>query len=518
MKNLYIIYHLARADFFERSRRYSFLVVLGLVVFLGYQTAIGNISLQLGQYRGEFNSAWVGAMMSIIATFFFGWFGFYVVKGSIERDRETGVGQIMATTPMKRPLYIIGKWISNFVVLCSMLAVLALVGIVIQIFQGESTQFELGVFLASFLYIAVPLIALVAAITVLFESIPFLSGGFGNIVYFFLFILSMPINMEVIKPNPVFEPLGLMLLSEQMSADVLKVYPDYDGSFSLGSGFIEITDTFVWNGIEWTPAMILGRFSFFIVGLVLAVAASAFFDRFDPSRSKPRRTKTPASDSPEPVSTPQTSTHSVSLTPLNHAANRFRFFPVLQAELKLMLKGQRWWWYAIALIIIVNGFVHDAKIVREIVLPIAWVWNMLLLSPLGNREARDNIQQLTFSYASPLWRQLPAQWLAGLVIMLAMSSGAIVNFILNNEMNSLLALVAGAVFVPSLALALGVWSGTSKVFEIVYITLWYVGPMNRVQEVDFIGSSGMSNPMTFLLLSFILIAAAFIGRKTQLRN
>ncbi|MBU0669173.1 MAG: TonB-dependent receptor plug domain-containing protein, partial [Alphaproteobacteria bacterium] len=46
-----------------------------------------------GQYRGEFNSAWVGAMMSLNATFFIGWFGFFLVKGSVARDRETGVGQ-----------------------------------------------------------------------------------------------------------------------------------------------------------------------------------------------------------------------------------------------------------------------------------------------------------------------------------------------------------------------------------------------------------------------------------------
>jgi len=125
MSTARIIYHLARADFLERVRRYSFLVMLGLVVFLGYQTAIGNMALELGQYRGEYNSAWVGAMMSLIATFFLGWFGFYLVKGSVARDRETGVGQIMATTPLTRPLYLLGKWLSNFAVLTAMLAVLA---------------------------------------------------------------------------------------------------------------------------------------------------------------------------------------------------------------------------------------------------------------------------------------------------------------------------------------------------------------------------------------------------------
>ena len=53
MSSVHIIYHLARADFLERIRRYSFLVMLGLAVFLGYQTAVGNMALELGLYRGE---------------------------------------------------------------------------------------------------------------------------------------------------------------------------------------------------------------------------------------------------------------------------------------------------------------------------------------------------------------------------------------------------------------------------------------------------------------------------------
>jgi len=196
MKSLHVIYHLARADFLERIRRYSFLVMLGLVVFLGYQTAIGNLALVLGLYRGEFNSAWVGAMMSLIATFFIGWFGFFLVKGSVARDRETGVGQIMATTPLTRPLYLIGKWLSNFAVLMAMVTILALAAIVIQFMQGENTQIQFIPFLSPFVFIVMPLMALVAAVAVLFESVPFLQGGFGNIVYFFAFISFLPLFLE----------------------------------------------------------------------------------------------------------------------------------------------------------------------------------------------------------------------------------------------------------------------------------------------------------------------------------
>ena len=187
MNRARIIYHLARADFLERVRRYSFLVMLGAVVFLGYQAAVGNIGVQLGDYRGEFNSAWVGSMLAIIASFFLGWFGFYLVKGSLARDRETGVGQVMATTPLTRPLYTLGKWLSNFVVLISMVVVLAIIGIAIQLFAGESNRFDFFTLIAPFIYIALPMLALTAALAVLFETIGFLQGGFGNMLYFFLF-------------------------------------------------------------------------------------------------------------------------------------------------------------------------------------------------------------------------------------------------------------------------------------------------------------------------------------------
>ena len=522
MKSARIIYHLARADFLERVRRYSFLVMVGLVVFLGYQTAIGNMALELGKYRGEYNSAWVGAMMSLIAAFFLGWFGFYLVKGSVARDRETGVGQIMATTPLTRPLYLIGKLLSNFAVLMAMVVVLALAGLAIQFLQGESTQIDLAAFLAPFLFIAMPLMMLVAAIAVLFETIPFLQGGFGNMVYFFLFIITLPIFMEndTLQKIPALEPTGLGLLSDQMSTAVTKLYSDYDGTFTLGGGMTPAATTFVWEGVHWTADILFMRFAIILIAFALTFLGALFFDRFDPSRSKPKRmnAKRSASDSAEPAPALPTSALAVSLTPLNRATNRFSFFNVLLAELKLVVKGQRWWWYLGAAGLIIASATSPAETVRQIVLPIAWAWHILLLSPIGNREARDNVQQMAFSSASPLWRQLPAQWLAGFIVTFVMGLGALLNFTINSDTVGLFALLSGALFIPSLALALGVWSGTSKPFEIVYLTLWYLGPMNNVPNLDFIGSKTNGYPQIFIPLSLALIAFAFFGRWRQLRN
>ena len=524
MNRIRVVHHLARADFLERVRRYSFLVMLGLAAFLGYQVAIGNVTIRLNEYRGEFNSAWVGSMMALMTTFFVGWFGFYLVKGSVVRDRETGVGQILATTPLTRSLYTFGKWVSNFSVLLAMVIVVAFTSIPIQLLAGENTRINLIAIIEPFIFIALPIMALVAALAVLFESIPFLQGGFGNLAYFLLFITSLPISMSLTSRYPAYEPLGMGLLMQSMGTAARQQFPAYTSGFVLGDPGT-ITGIFKWAGVDWTPDIVVARFSFLGVAVLLTLISAIFFDRFDPSRSRPGRAKTGIStpaplqysqNGPASIAQPLTAIH---LTPLSSSAIRFSFFRILLTELKLMLKGQRWWWYAIAAGLIVSGLVNNTETTRTILLPLTWVWPTLIWSAMGNREVYNNVQQMVFSAASPLSRQIPAQWLAGFIVTLLMASGAIARFGMEGDGPKLLAVISSAIFIPSLALASGVWSGTSKLFEILHIAIWYIGPLNHaIPELDYMGTISNGYPEFFIPFSIALIVSSFIGRARQLGN
>lgn len=519
MNQVYVIYHLARADFLERVRRYSFLIMLGLIVFLGYQAAIGNIYIQVGEYRGEFNSAWVGSMMSAIASVFLGWFGFYLVKGSVARDRETGVGQILATTPLTRALYTLGKWFSNFAVLVSMIVILAVAGIIIQFLTGESSQMELLALLTPFLFVTLPAMALVAAVAVLFETIGFLRSGFGNIIYFFLFAMVIPLGDTLTKNNPALEPFGISLLQRSMGTAAKAVFPDYDGGFMLGSTDIPAKGIFHWSGVDWTTDIILQRITIFGLAVVLILLASLFFDRFDPSRQRPRRSKNAISHPTTPaLSTSRTIPQPIHLHPLTGNTGRFPFIRVLISELKLLLKGQRWWWYAGALGLFAVSVVGPVESVRTDVLPFIWIWPILIWSGMGNREIRNNAQQMVFSSAAPLMRQLPASWLAGFIVAVLTGSGAALKILIAGDGIGLLAWFSAALFIPSFALALGVWSNSHKLFEVLYVIMWYAGPMNYVYAVDFIGTKGDGNVGFFLPFSIGLVAVAFLGRAKQLQN
>ena len=150
------------------------------------------MKLWIGDTRGIYNSAWVGILMALTANLFLSLAGFYVVKNAVERDRRTGVGEILATTPMSKPLYMLGKTASNLAVLLAMVAVLAAMGPVAQWVAGEETRIEIWGLLSPFLFLCLPTMALVAASAVLFETFPSCAGGFGNVVWFCVWMGLMP--------------------------------------------------------------------------------------------------------------------------------------------------------------------------------------------------------------------------------------------------------------------------------------------------------------------------------------
>jgi hypothetical protein len=215
-----ILYHLARADFLERGRRYSFLLTMGISIYLGYAAASGQLIMRANDSRGVFNSAWIGGLMAMISATFLSLAGFYVVKNTIERDRLTRVGEILASTPMSKMLYVMGKAISNFVVLAAMAGILAIAGIIMQFWHAEDPHVALWKLLAPFLLIALPAMAVVASVAVLFETIPGLRGGFGNVLYFFVWSLALALPVSLAEKNrgDLFDWSGLSVIWNSISA------------------------------------------------------------------------------------------------------------------------------------------------------------------------------------------------------------------------------------------------------------------------------------------------------------
>jgi hypothetical protein len=503
------LFHMARADFFERTRRYSFLVMLGLVVWLGYLSATGALVMSVPpNYVGETNSPWVGALMTVTVTMFLGWFGFYLVKGSVARDYETGVGQIIATTPLSRPIYALGKWLSNFAVLGVMVVILMLAGIAMNLIFGSVTL-DLWALTAPLIFIALPCMAVVAALAVLFETIGWLRGGFGNVVYFFLFIMALVPGFETEPYQPLLDLTGFRLIGDRIAEAAKLTYPESESGFAfqIVTAATEVK-YFLYNGIEWIPDILLPRLAFISIAIGFAALAALFFDRFNTTkilRGKKRLNPDPARGSAfEPSPLPN-----IRLTPLS-PARRFRFGALYLAELKMLLKGHRWWWYLVSLGLVIAQLSAPSES-ASFLLAITWLWMILLLSVLGNREALHNTGEIVFSAPHPTLNQLPAAWLAAFTVTTLMGSGAFLRHLFDGEITRLLAWTSGALFIPSLALTLGVLTSSRKPFEVIYVTWMYL-ILNAVPPLDFVGVTPESPWQFYTLSAFALFALAVFFR------
>jgi hypothetical protein len=138
---------------------------------------------------------------------------------------------------------------------------------------------------------------------------------------------------------------------------------------------------------------------------------------------------------------------------------------------------------------------------------------------MGTREARFNTRDLMLSSAYPVSRQLPAVWMAGITVALLTGSGMIVRALIAADLPYVTSLLTGSFFVPTLALTLGTLSGSKKLFEVVYLLIWYIGPVNGLAPLDFAGTTDIAvsegNAMVYLLASLALGSVSVLWRRKQ---
>jgi hypothetical protein len=533
------LYHMVRADFLERVRRYSFLLTMAFSIYLGYAVYSGQVTLQLGEYHGVENSAWLGSVIGLVGSFFLSLVAFYIVKNSIQRDRQTRVGQILATTPISKGFYTIGKTLSNAAVLAVMVLVLGLAALAIQIVHRGDAHIDLLALEAPVLVFGLSSLALTAALAVLFESLPVLRGGVGNVLYFFLWITLIAFGasgVDQMTPNRELSPYkdytGMLSVMSQMQNQVRALDPAYTGGaeFSVG-GLHPATKTFLWMGLAWTPALLMSRGMLLALAAALALLAALFFDRFDPARAswfpqkKPKAAHGAAAQAlladkfavgslVESYRPPVSAAH---LTPLARTEVRIRFFALVVAELKLLLRGHAWWWYAGAAGAILGCLFSPLEPARSGVIVFAWLWPMLIWSQLGSREALFSTGSLIFSAPHAVPRQLLATYAAGVMVAAITGGGLGIHLLLARDFAGLGAWATGALFIPALALALGVTTGSRKFFEALYTAWWYVGPLHHTPQADFMGTTPMSStPGPYLAAAAGLFVIAYVWRRVKL--
>lgn len=529
------IYHIAKADFLQRVRGYGFLIILGACIFAVYMYVpppeADYATITIGKYRGIYNPAWIGSMVAMMSIIYLSLLGFYLVNNALQRDRDTGVGQIIAASPISRTAFLSAKLLSNFFVLFLMTLVMVLMTILMFFLRAETRELELWQLVSPLFILTVPAVFIVAALAVIFEVLFTNKRNLINILYFFLWYLLLIIPMFLKSPDV----LGTFTPLQEIKSYMYKSYPDYSGKAWVGfqSGpHIKNRKIFLWKGPRWSYRIFGQRLLWILVILGLFGAAALKFKRFDPAyykhriRGKPTALRKwlrwPAFLFIRPR---QKSRENASLgeeySPLPCVETHFGLWPLVKAELIFMFKGVPGWLYLVNIGLFAASIFAPLPVAHKILLPVLWFLHIPVWSKIGCKERMFRTTQYVFAAAYPIKRQLTAQISAAVLMALAAAGPVIVKSLIAGNFYNIYAIITGAVFLPSLAFTLGAWTGGSKLFEVIY-TILFFGMINGAAFMDYLGtvekSHSNSTSSIFLGTALVLWVLAIWGRRYHIKH
>ena len=506
-----------KADYLQRTRSSNFwftiMIFVVATVFMFPSPSSNYAVVDISGYRGIYNSAWMGATLAMINSMMLPLFSFYLIKNSLKLDRLNHCNEILAASTLNRFHYLFGKFVSNVGILLTFIFIMSFVAIFVQLYQGEDYQLDIIAIIKPQLYLVIPVLFVVAAMAILFETISWLRNGFGNFAYLYVWMFMFIGMME--------NDLGPELILSQMENTVLNLGGEINSIVIGGSIINEPLKTFLWTGFEISNKVYFSIQIYFIITAIALLLSMAFFKRYDVSgESWIRRVikfKGKSKVKVEPQLNKSTNLSALSVMPSYPL--KFTFFRIVKGELSLLIASINWFWKLISLAQIIAALVLPLEIVKNILLLVHGVWAALMISGLGNRDIKANTLDLVNSSPFSETARLASAWVSGITVLLILSSGLIARFVIEMEIENVLQLLASALFIAALALTLGRLTGTSRAFESIFIMIWYIGPADGRRFLDFLGKTIPSDSISatatdsrvlfFILFAFVLMAITY---------
>ena len=467
-----------------------------------------------------FDAIYVGTATTILGSIFVLLVAFYLVAGSLRRDRASGLGAILAATPITKADYVLGK-AAGYAVYLGVISLLILAVGVVRFATFGTGPFSVAAFLVPFGLTVGPAIAFVAAATLLFEVTPGLRGRGGLVAWFFVatfLLLGLPGSMSGVLEGgrrgsrfPVFDPNGSITFEVALRRSFGAKVPEH-----LSTGLIvqdEVPKPTPWAGPVLDGAFVAVRLAAFLWALAPLTAAIVLFDRFDPARkvrqSRSRRSVSTAAE----VAAPEHDADPVQLTPVDP---RPRAIQAVLAEAHLIWAGASWLKWPLLAAALVAPFVpgEGGRLAAGALL--------LLLAPVisevSAREDLEGTRSLVLSQpALPVSLVL---WKLGAVLVFVLGMGGPLALRMTATAPERgLAFLAGLAFVAAFAVSAGALTRGGKLFTGVYLMLWY-GALSGAGPLDFSGAlSGrpsLATSLAYLAVGGVaLLVTAFVERQRR---
>ena len=487
-----------------------FLILCGAAFLLMPETSSGGVMFLIGNRRVLLNSAATALTSAIMGGLVFSLVGFYLISNSVSRDLQTGVGKLIAATPLSSLRYLAGKLAGNIVYLTAMATVFMIACMGMHLLRGEM-PLEPIVFVQTFGIMFLPSIPCIAAIALMFECVPFLSGRGGDVLFFFFWTLTLALPPALVSASKGhawilaadFTGLGFFV------KEIISVTGATN--FTIGyAPFNAALSPVFFSGLKWISEIVILRLASVLFTIPFFGIAWVAFRRFDPARgSSHEKAKTGK------IARLWQTVVSVWLRIVVPRGGWLVGPPslvkaiALDVRLTLAL-------YPIFFIVIASSLFSSLlapmSAIRTSILPITFFILVPLLASISTRDRQRNTARLIFS--APCIRQqfVLLKFFSSLLTTVLVGFIPLLRLSLDDPFGAAAAL-NGMLFMASAATLLGLLTGTPKTFVVMFLLFLYTATSSKTTPAfDFAGLQGIATPSIVLLYavaSILMVVAAF---------
>ena len=488
----------ASADLRARLRRPATLVFLGLLLAAASATfpdpSTGKGILTIGGRRAIYNSAALAVATVGLLPILLGLFGFYVVSNAVGLDRRSGAGRLFGASPVTSAEYLLGKLLGSVTLLSFVTLAFSAVVMAVQAVHAEAPVEPL-VFLSHVLVVVLPALLTVASFALLFECVPFLSGRFGDVAYFFVWVttLSIPVFLCDFE-NGLYPPVAALLDGSGFGFLITELqHVTGSGNLHIGWGGDAPTGPpLLFPGFDFGARVLGLRALALLPPLALFPICVAAFDRFDPARGGASASgRASLLSRLSGLARPAAAVLLDLAVPAERKTTRPSLLSAAATDLLATLRVRPLLALGLPASAIVAVLVPPASAAS--LLSVAFALLALVLADVPTREERTGLSRVFASTPGAGGRLAAVKLLSAsaTALLLLAPLGAKAAFA---RPVALPAAVAGALFAATLAVAVGLTTGSPKTFVGLLLALWYVATSDKGQTpaLDLAGFAGVA--------------------------
>lgn len=405
------------------------------------------------------DSAFMGAGLGIIISTLLLPIAFIYLRSNVTRRQPWQVEEV---SPASRIAIAYGRWAADAAVLLAVLAATTLAGIVLAYLLLPFSEVNPAVIAFCLWVIAAPALVLVASIRLLLEARRWTRGPLGEVLYFFFWLGSI----AVVAAAQGSHGFGANMLDSTGFMGPLAYSLDADANFTIGGGaivangandriFLDVMGGILSDGYLASRAAWLG-----IAALVPLLAGLVYLPHVaGKTRRKPiawlRFLDAGAPPKADPAARPA-------------SAAALPFVGLVLAEARLMA-GSRKALIVMAALAIGGWFLPWATAIGPAAM---LVLVFAATAHAGRSEQRGLIQLTRTGLETPMARRV-AFVLAGLVVTLEMSIGAIAHGLTTGELRPLIEASAIGAGTALTAIVLGALTRSATAPRLVLLIAWY---------------------------------------------